>query len=69
MAIREFVCPVHGKFEAFMSIRELPDTYPCPVVEKEDTDNMVVEMDHVIQVATCARKSGRVLSVPGLIIL
>jgi hypothetical protein len=69
MAIREFECPKHGKFEKQMSIMELPDTLPCPRAELDDTDSMTVEIDDEIVVAQCGRDSKRLMSVPGLIIL
>ena len=65
MAIREFLCPVHGKFEKYMPMSELPDSMPCPASEPNDTDALAVD-GHP---ATCGRESGRCLSVPGLIII
>lgn len=65
MAIREFVCPVHGKFDVYMPMSELPDNKPCPAPESNDTDALAVD-DHP---AKCGKLSERCLSVPGLIII
>jgi len=65
MAIREYICPVHGKFEVRMSIRELPKTQPCPAPVLNDPDSMAVEN----YPAFCWRESGWTPSVPGLIVI